>query len=171
MPRPAENCEGNELMAKTYCVGIIGCGGMGRFHSDTYTQNESDLPEPASQATGIYGTEGQIKTGKDRVVLLLNNKTSDWQEIKPHTEETDEFQELIDWMEGKIPECRSSGHQVRYTMEIMMAIYESLRVKNLVRMPFETKESPLDMMIEDGSRPVLKEGRYDIRRPFPEQNR
>ena len=26
-------------MAKTYRVGIIGCGGMGRFHSRAYTQN------------------------------------------------------------------------------------------------------------------------------------
>ena len=56
-------------------------------------------------------------------------------------------------------------------MEIMMAIYESLRIKNLVKMPLETKESPLDLMIEDGTLPILKKGRYDIRQPFPEQNR
>ena len=74
-------------------------------------------------------------------------------------------------MEGKVPEHRSSGRQARYTMEIMMAIYESLRVKNLVKMPLETKESPLDLMIEDGTLPILKKGRYDIRQPFPEQNR
>ena len=103
---------------------------------------ESDLPAPTSQATGIYGTEGQIKTAPHGAVLLLNNKTSGWKQITPRTEATDEFQELINWMEGKVPEHRSSGRQARYTMEIMMAIYESLRVKNLVKMPLETKESP-----------------------------
>ena len=54
-------------------------------------------------------------------------------------------------------------------MEIMMAIYESLRIKNVVNMPLETKESPLELMVQDGTLPVLKEGRYDIRRAFPEQ--
>ncbi len=147
------------------------CMGLICFEGGTRGVYESDLPEPASQATGIYGTEGQIKTGQHETLLLLNNKTSGWKQITPRAVGTDQFQELIDWMEGKVPEHRSSGRQARYTMEIMMAIYESLRVKNLVKMPIETKESPLDLMIEDGTLPILKKGRYDIRQPFPEQNR
>jgi len=50
-----------------------------------------------------------------------------------------------------------------------MAIYESLRIKNVVTLPLETRDSPLDMMIDDGTLPVLQEGRYDLRAPFPEQ--
>ena len=84
---------------------------------------------------------------------------------------TNQFQALIDWMEGKTADHRSSGRQARYTMEIMMAIYESLRIKNVITMPLETKESPLELMIEDGTLPVLEEGRYDIRRAFPEQSK
>jgi len=80
-------------------------------------------------------------------------------------------QELIDWMEGKVDEHRSSGRQARYTIEIMMAIYESLRINNVVNMPLETRESPLDLMIEDGTLVVTKEGRYDIRKPFPEEKK
>ena len=114
---------------------------------------------------------GNFITGEGGVVLLQNDKESGWQEITPPPVETDQFQELIDWMEGKIPEHRSTGRQARYTMEIMMAIYESLRIKNVVIMPLETRESPLDLMVEDGTLPVLTEGRYDIRAPFPEQKK
>ena len=56
-------------------------------------------------------------------------------------------------------------------MEIMMAIYESLRIKNVVTMPLETSESPLELLIEEGVFPDLTEDRYDIRRPFPEQEK
>ena len=46
-----------------------------------------------------------------------------------------------------------------------MAIYESLRIKGLVKMPLETKESPLYLMIDDGALIVEKPGKYDIRLP------
>ena len=52
-----------------------------------------------------------------------------------------------------------------------MTIYESLRIKNVVEMPLKTRESPLDLMIEDGTLPVLKPGRYDIRKASPEQKK
>ena len=61
------------------------------------------------------------------------------------------------------------GKQARGTMEIMMAMYETMRIKNIVKMPLETKESPLEMMVADGTLPVLQEGRYDLRSPFPGQ--
>ena len=53
----------------------------------------------------------------------------------------------------------------------MMAIYESLRIKNIVHMPMETKELPLELMVNDGTLPVLEEGRYDLRAPFEGQTR
>ena len=82
------------------------------------------------------------------------------------------MQELIDWIEGRsIAEHRSSGRQARYTMEIMMAIYESLSVKNVVKMLLKTRESPLELMVEDGTLPVFKPGHYDLRNLFPEQQK
>ncbi|HIE26253.1 TPA: Gfo/Idh/MocA family oxidoreductase [Candidatus Poribacteria bacterium] len=147
------------------------CMGLVCFESGTRGIYEGDLPELRITMPRVTGTEGKIKVGEGGVVLLQKDDASGWQEITPPPVETDQFQELIDWMEGKIPEHRSSGRQARYTMEIMMAIYESLRIKNVVVMPLETKESPLDLMVEDGTLPVLIEGRYDIRAPFPEQNR
>ena len=76
---------------------------------------------------------------------------------------------MIDWIEGRIETHWSSGYQARYTIEIMMAIYESLRTKNIVSTPLEPADSPLEIMIADGTLPVLTEGRYDIRASFPEE--
>jgi predicted dehydrogenase len=152
---------------RTICEDL--CMGLVCFEGGTRGIYEGDLPEPRVTMPRVTGTEGKIKTGEGGSVLLQKDNASGWQEIKPPSVETDQFQELIDWMEGKIPEHRSTGRQARYTMEIMMAIYESLRIKNVVVMPLKTKESPLDLMVKDGTLPVLKEGRYDIRAPFPEQ--
>ena len=147
------------------------CMGLVCFEGGTRGLYESDLPEPSVPIPLISGTEGRITEGADGEILLQNEKVSGWQKIQPRLEETNQYQELTDWMEGQIPEHRSSGRQARYTMEIMMAIYESLRIKNVVIMPLETRESPLELMVADGTLPILKEGRYDIRRPFPEQKK
>ena len=154
---------------RTRCEDL--CMGLICFEGGARAIYESDLPEPAIPGSAIYGTAGQIRSGEGGVTLLQTDKASGWTEIEPRAEETDQFQALIDWMEGKTADHRSSGRQARYTMEIMMAIYESLRIKNVVTMPLETKESPLELMIEDGTLPVLEEGRYDIRRAFPEQSK
>ena len=146
------------------------CLGLVCFEGGARGLVEGDLPEPESSLPPIYGTEGCIKVGEqDGIILLQNHGTSGWREIIPPPAETNQYQELIDWMEGRVTEHRGSGRQARYTMEIMMAIYESARIRNVVTMPLETRESPLEMMIEDGTMPVTKMGRYDIRSPFPEQ--
>ena len=154
---------------RTICEDL--CMGLVCFEGGTRGIYEEDLPEPRIRMPNVTGTEGKIKMERGGTVLLQNDKVAGWKEITPRPMETDQFQELIDWIEGKIPDHRSSGRQARYTMEIMMAIYESLRTKNVVIMPLETKESPLALMVEDGTLPVLKEGRYDIRKPFPEEKK
>lgn len=145
------------------------CMGLVCFEGGTRGIYEGDLPEAKVTMPTITGTEGKIKSGKDGTILLQNDKSAGWKEITPSPVETDQYQELIDWMEGKIPDHRGNGRQARYTLEIMLAFYESLRIKNVVTMPMENKESPLDIMVEDGTLPVLEKGRYDIRTPFPEE--
>jgi len=145
------------------------CMGLICFEGGIRGIYESDLPGPGVRGDAVYGSDGQLKRGEGGTILLLNNKSDEWQTIKPRKSETNQYQEFIDWMEGKIEEHRGSGRQARVTMEIMMAIYESLRIKDVVNMPFETKENPLDLMVEGGALPVFKPGRYDIRAPFPEQ--
>ncbi len=153
---------------RTRCEDL--CMGLICFEGGARGIYESDLPEPLISTAVVYGTTGQIKT-TEFGISLHNDKTGGWKKIKPPEEKIDQLQELIHWMEGKIVEHRSSGKQARYTMEIMMAIYESLRIKSVVEMPLQTKESPLELMVKDGTMPILKPGRYDLRNPFPDQQK
>ena len=145
--------------------------GLVCFEGGTRGLYEGDLPYPDVSLPSITGTTGKINFPDNGKVMLFRDGKSGWEEIEPAPVETDQFQELIDWMEGKIPEHRSSGRQARYTQEILMAFYESLRIKNIVKMPLETRDSPLEMMIADGTLQVLEEGRYDLRKPFPDDSR
>ncbi len=101
--------------------------------------------------------------------MVLNSKQTEWQTIPPRESETNQYQEYIDWLDGKIEMHRNNGRRAAIAMELMMAIYESLRIKSVVTLPLETRENPLDLMVEDGPLPVIKSGRYDIRAAFPEQ--
>lgn len=146
------------------------CFGLICFEGGVRGLYEGDLPEPGSELVPIQGTDGCIKTsGGNKPILLQRRGESGWKEIIPPPLETNQYQEMIDWMDGKVPEHRSSGRQARYTMLITMSIFESARTRNLITMPLQTRESPLEIMIDDGTFPILKKGRYDIRTPFPEQ--
>ena len=118
----------------------------------------------------IYGTDGQISTGEKGVILLQNSKASGWQEIQPGPAETTNIKKC--WIDGgsdsRTPQHRSASAIYSGDHD---GDYESLRIKNVVTMPLETRESPLELMVADGTLPVLKEGRYDIRKPFPEQKK
>ena len=103
------------------------------------------------------------------MLLLLNAQASGWTTITPPAVEQDQYDEFIDWMDGTIETHRNNGKQARLIMELMMAIYESARIRDVVELPMTTGENPLDLLVEDGSLPVEVPGRYDIRAPFPEQ--
>lgn len=148
--------------AEDFCMALV-C-----FEKGVRAVYEGDLPGPAISFPMVTGSKGKIVV-KDNKVLLHQDDVSGWKEIDPPPVKTDQYQELLDWMEGKIPDHRGSGKQARYTMEIMMAMYESLRIKNIVKIPLTTRESPLEMMVADGTLPVLVEGRYDLRASFPDQ--
>ena len=171
---------------RSYCEDL--CAGIVCFAGGIRGVYEQDLPEPgmmlppapavagnpgwatSRDLSGVTGSDGKIALRPDGHVLLHQDHRSGWQEITPEPLQTDQLKELIHWMDGSVAEHRSTGHQARYTMEIMMAIYESLRIKNVVAMPLRTRQSPLDMMVEDGTLPVIQEGAYDLRAPFPEQS-
>ncbi|MBI4550931.1 MAG: Gfo/Idh/MocA family oxidoreductase [Candidatus Latescibacteria bacterium] len=145
------------------------CMGLICFEGGIRGVYESDLPKPGLRGDVVYGSDGVLKRGPERTLLLLNDKEAGWQTIVPPAVGTNEFQEFIDWLDGTVEEHRSSGRQARVAMEIMMAIYESLRIRDVVQFPLATKANPLDLLVEDGTLPVTIPGRYDIRAPFPEQ--
>jgi predicted dehydrogenase len=160
------------------------CMGLVCFEGGTRFVIETDLPKPGPPGPSVYGTEGAIRTDRN-AVYLMNSEEAGWKEIKPgepapKPEEAvmqegwsapaeaspTQVAELIAWIEGRIEEHRGAGRHARATMEIMMAIYESLRIHDVVELPLQTKESPLELMIDGGALPVTKPGKYDIRVPF-----
>jgi len=132
---------------------------------------ESDLPEPGLRGDIIYGEDGTIKRGPDGTLLLLNGSSNGWKSITPQPVRSNQFQDFIDWMDGKRDDHPNEGKVAATTMEIMMAIYESVRIQDVVKFPLTTRENPLDLLVESGKVPVEVPGRYDIRAPFPEQKR
>jgi hypothetical protein len=45
----------------------------------------------------------------------------------------------------------------------MMALYESARQHQVIHLPMQEKDYPLELMIAEGTLPLAEEGRYDIR--------
>lgn len=138
------------------CIGVIA------FAGGTRGVIEVDTPGSPPGEMIIFGTEGTLKHTSEGV-LLQNGNTQGW-ELVDVPPDTNQFAELIAWMEGG-PEHRGTGKQARCTVEIMMAIYESLRLRQLITMPLENGEYPMAQMIADGTLTVAVEGRYDIRAP------
>ena len=140
------------------------CAGIICFENDTRLILEIDMPPPHINNIFVHGSDG-ILTSEDGKLKVLRGKEG-WQTINPVVDGEDQWSEFLAWLDGRIDTHRCSGEQACYTIEIMMAIYESVRTKGLVKMPLKTKESPLIMMISDGTLPVERAGKYDIRVPF-----
>lgn len=137
------------------------CSGLIAFAGGARGVLESDVPEAgAPGGYYVYGTEGTLRAGRG-TLQLLSAKGSGWQEVELQPTNT-QHGEFIDWLEGRGGN-RTEARQTRAAMEILMAIYESARTKGLVTLPLQTQESPLRIMIDDGTLPVEKPGKYDIR--------
>ena len=130
---------------------------------------ESDLPEPGLCGHAVYGDEGILRRGAEGTLELINAKSQGCQIIQPGPAETNQFQDFVDYLDGKIKTHRNSGAVAKVTMEILMAIYESALTNDVVTFPLKRKPNPLDVLVESGKLPVEVEGAYDIRAPFPGQ--
>ena len=99
----------------------------------------------------IYGSEGQLNVTFDE--LFLQSKAhKGWQQIKlPAVREHEAtLTELIACLNGQIEKHRGNAHQARMTLEILMAIFESVRIHGVVRPLVAVKESPLELMVGSG---------------------
>ena len=132
---------------------------------------QSDLMAEGATAGGfqIRGSDGQMDV-TETAVRILNG--DGWQDAKVDLDEdykgiggstnAAQVKELLAWLAGGA-EHRGAGHKARETVEVMMALYESARRNEVVRLPMEEKGYPLELMIDEGKLPVIEEGRYDIR--------
>ena len=135
---------------------------------------QTDLdPEGASPGHFFFrGTEGMVET-TETVTRLFNGDTGGWQDqdlgvssdqINVIGGKANERQtrELIAWIEGG-PEHRGAGRNARNTVEVMMALLQSARQHEVVRLPLQEKGYPLELMIAEGKLEPTEKGRYDIR--------
>ncbi|NPV45728.1 MAG: Gfo/Idh/MocA family oxidoreductase [Armatimonadetes bacterium] len=116
--------------------------------------------EVVGTAERVLGPQGIIRYDRHGA-SLLSPGARDWQLLEERRPQPTPVEELIDWMEGG-PEHRNSGRASLVAEEIMMAIYESARRRELVKPPFTRLSSPLLEMVADGTLAV-DEPAYDIR--------
>ena len=81
-----------------------------------------------------------------------------------HIAYTAQAQDLKAWLDGAA-DYRSEGTQTRHTVEIMMALYQSVREGEVMRLPLTEGIYPLSAMLEEGKLPLRYPDRYDIRDP------
>ena len=99
----------------------------------------------------IYGSEGQLFVTFDELLLQSKDRKG-WQQmhLTPVKEHGAAIAELIACLNGQVEQHRGNAYQARMTMEILMAIFESVRTHGVVRPPITVSESPLDLMVESG---------------------
>jgi predicted dehydrogenase len=144
------------------------CAGVIAFANGTHAVIESDLTPHGSINFEIVGSDGIVQVDENRVRVLT---AGGWRELDVPSDETfstpfvAQARSIIDWLDGRIAdsEYRNEGTNARVTMEIMMAIYESARLHEQVRLPLQTRLSPLDLMVESGDLSIERPGAYDIR--------
>ena len=140
--------------------------GMGviSFAGGTLATLLDDLTPYGSINFQITGSDGILDVDEDNV-KLFNAHTHGWQTIEyPHVDPfVGQAQGIVDWLDDKVEEYRGEGTRGRATLEILMSIYESVRVRGVVRAPLRTRVNPLDLLVESGDLRVEYPGKYDIR--------
>lgn len=140
------------------------CMGLIQFRGGAQALVQCDLGGGADvENYSLRGSDGLLDVSQRQVRLLRGGGTG-WEVIDTgyHDPWIEQARELIAWIEGA-PSHRGEGRQARATLEILMAIYQSARAHEVVRMPLAETASPLDRMVEEGKLPVTQPGRYDIR--------
>ena len=62
--------------------------------------------------------------------------------IEPRQDEPNQFDEMLAWIEGDVDEHRNAGRHGLCTIEILMAIYESLRPPRRGYVPIKNASQP-----------------------------
>ena len=123
--------------------------GQWQFENGVYAILAQGELAPSSYAFQLCGTAGIVSVnapeGRQLQVITKNGELDvALEKLNPKQAE---IEELIAWLGGGPPH-RSHGESARATMEVLMAIMESSRLHRAIHLPLETKESPLELMIE-----------------------
>jgi predicted dehydrogenase len=178
------------LPAEDACLGVVGCangatilvlgnlladparrlgqgcrviGTDGIMELDTTHRPEHEIPSdapmympegPSARYNFEVGTARYLARGSDGWVQV----EAPWHDPWAH-----QCQEAIDWVEGRTAAPISSGERGRAVQEIMMALFESARKKQRIRLPLKTRLNPLTLMVQSGDLPVEWPGVYERR--------
>ncbi len=159
------------------------CLGLTSFAGGAQALLQVDLtPYSSADHFTVQGTEGLLMVVPDSL-RLINSDNSDG-ETRPtlwdpqtksaagsvgfesyfHIAYTAQAQGLKVWLDGAA-DYRSEGTQTRHTVEIMMALYQSVRRGEVMRLPLTEGAYPLSAMIAEDKLPLRYPERYDIRDP------
>jgi predicted dehydrogenase len=153
--------------------------GVFHFSSGALALLLSDLTPTVYQGALIYGSEGMINL-TTRSLQLLNRATGgSWQPHEPDgafykvADLGDDFEwyeagaaqaaALADWVEGATEHFRGAAINGIKALHMVHAVYESARMHEKVLLPMQTRNNPLDLMIESGHLAPARPGPYDIR--------
>lgn len=140
------------------------CMGLIQFRGGTQALVQCDLTGTSQvENYSIRGSEGVLDV-KQRELRLLRGGSAGWELIETGYEDPwlCQARELVTWVDGRSG-FRGEARQARATLEILMAIYQSAREHEVVRMPLTVPENPLERMVEEGKLAVKEPGAYDIR--------
>ena len=130
----------------------------------------------------VQGTEGLLMVAPDSLRLISADSSDSETRPMPweaqtesaagsvgfegyfHIAYTAQAQGLKAWLDGET-DYRSEGTQTRHTVEIMMALYQSVRAGEVTRLPLTEGAYPLSAMVEEGNLPLRYPEKYDIRDP------
>ena len=130
----------------------------------------------------VQGTEGLLMVAPDSLRLISADSSDGETRPMPweaqtesaagsvgfegyfHIAYTAQAQGLKAWLDGVVS-YRSEGTQTRHTVEIMMALYQSVREGEVTRLPLTEGAYPLSAMVTEDKLPLRYPEKYDIRDP------
>ena len=159
------------------------CLGLTSFAGGAQALLQVDLtPYSSADHFTVQGSEGLLMVAPDSLRLINLDKSSGethptlWDtqtesaagsvgfESYFHIAYTAQAQGLKAWLDGEAG-YRSEGTQTRHTVEIMMALYQSVREGEVMRLPLAEGAYPLSAMVVEDKLPLRYPEKYDIRDP------
>ncbi len=159
------------------CMGLMAFAGgaQGLIQVDLTARNEPDHMT-------VQGTEGMLRVGPEDLRLFSVGHTDGEARPVPWDHEvedaarsvglegffliayTAQTRALKAWLDAG-GGYRSDGPQTRHAVELMMALTQSARNHEVVRLPLAERDYPVSQMIAEGKLPLRYPERYDIRGP------
>jgi UDP-N-acetyl-2-amino-2-deoxyglucuronate dehydrogenase len=131
---------------------------------------ENELSDWGGINCSVYGTDGMMEISENTLKYMVTGKAG-WQVFEPLEKTTrgygnafvDQAYAICDWIDGTLADYPGEARHGKAALEIMMAVYESARVRERVALPLMTRVNPLDLAVETGVIPVERPGIWDER--------